>query len=389
MLEPSRRVRVVARTDPSALQWLALCATPILAVVVARCLGSSVPEPLLAVPPALASIGAATVYRPLFFGGLGLLVAVVIAAAVPGSQAASAASMISVVAVTVISVFGTARNARGNQKLTAVTSVAEAAQRALLRPLPSQVGPVGVGVVYLAAAAEALVGGDLYEVARTPHGIRLIIGDVRGKGLGAVETAADVLGIFREVAHEVYTLAEVARRLDAGLARRWAEHEEFVTALLAEISPEAGRLTIYNCGHPAPILLSPGGPGGNPPPSVTTVEVAAPAPPLGIMSLGDSSRASRTLDFRPGDELLLYTDGVTEARDGERLFYPLGERVAALATASPDGRRPDVLEWLRADLLRHAGGPLDDDAAMLLVRAPMAWDGRGSPQGTAGRTVRT
>ena len=77
-------------------------------------------------------------------------------------------------------------------------------------------------MVYLAAAAEARVGGDLYEVARTPFGIRLIVGDARGKGLEAVETAADVLGVFREVAHEVYTLAEVARRIDASLARRLA-----------------------------------------------------------------------------------------------------------------------------------------------------------------------
>ncbi len=371
------------------MQWLALCATPILAVVIVRCLGSSLPEPLLAVPPALASIGAATLRRPLFFGGLSLLAAAVIAAAVSGSVALSVASMVSVVAVTVAAALGTALNARGHQKLTDVTSVAEAAQRALLRPLPSQVGPVGLGVVYLAAAAEAQVGGDLYEVARTPHGIRLIIGDVRGKGLGAVETAADVLGIFREVAHEVYTLAEVARRLDAGLARRWAEHDEFVTALLAEISPEVGRLTIYNCGHPAPILISSGGPGGDPPPGVTSVEVAAPAPPLGLMSLGDSSRAGRTLDFRPGDELLMYTDGVTEARDGQRRFYPLADRLTELVRAHPDGQRPGVLEWLRADLRRHAGGPPDDDAAMVLVRAPSAWAEQAPPLGRTDRTVTT
>src|SRR6202044_1900871 len=65
-----------------------------------------------------------------------------------------------------------------------VASVAEAAQRAVLRPLPEQLGPLKLGVVYLAAAAEARVGGDLYEVTHTEnHGIRLIIGDVRGKGL--------------------------------------------------------------------------------------------------------------------------------------------------------------------------------------------------------------
>lgn len=125
-------------------------------------------------------------------------------------------------------------------------------------------------MVYLAAAAEARVGGDLYEVTYTEtHGIRLIIGDVRGKGLGAVEVAADIIGRFREVAHGVGTLNEVAYRLDAGLSRRWGQYEEFVTALLAEINPVRGKLTILNCGHPPPILIRPED-------GVTVLEVSAP-----------------------------------------------------------------------------------------------------------------
>ena len=129
---------------------------------------------------------------------------------------------------------------------------------------------------------------------------------MRGKGLGAVEVAADVLGMYREVTHEVHTLQELARRLDAGLARRWGQHEEFVTALLAEIDPDAGRLSIYSCGHPPPILISDDG--------VTVLEVPAPAPPLGLLTLGDGSGAARSLPFKPNDQLLLYTDGVSEAR---------------------------------------------------------------------------
>jgi hypothetical protein len=148
---------------------------------------------------------------------------------------------VSILVVTLISAFGSARGGQDTQRLADVTSVAEAAQRALLRPLPRQVGPLELGVVYLAAAAEARVGGDLYEVTRTQFGIRLIVGDVRGKGLDAVEIAADVLGVFREVAHEVYTLAEVARRIDARLARRPAAPlEEFVAAVLAGLDPGAG-----------------------------------------------------------------------------------------------------------------------------------------------------
>ncbi len=267
------------------------------------------------------------------------------------------------------------------QQFADVTSVAEAAQRAVLSPLPEQLGPLKLGVVYLAAAAEARVGGDLYEVTHTKdHGIRLIIGDVRGKGLGAVEVAADIIGRFREVAHGVGTLNEIAYRLDAGLSRRWGPHEEFVTALLGEIDPERGTLTILNCGHPPPILLSPADG------AVTVLEVRAPAPPLGLITLGSDAGAKEVRAFRPNDQLLLYTDGVTEARDASREFYPLDERVKALApqvqpkltrSGRPRGGvTPTLLDLVRDDLLSYVGARPDDDAALLLVRAPAAWPGR-------------
>jgi serine phosphatase RsbU (regulator of sigma subunit) len=262
-----------------------------------------------------------------------------------------------------------------------VASVAEAAPRAVLRPLPEQLGPLKLGVVYLAAAAEARVGGDLYEVTYTEgHGIRLIIGDVRGKGLGAVEVAADIIGRFREVAHNVGTLNEIAIRLDAGLSRRWGQYEEFVTALLAEIDPDRGRLTLLNCGHPPPLLISPSDG------EVTVLDARAPAPPLGLLTLGSDAGAKEVYAFKPNDQLLLYTDGVTEARDASREFYPLDERVRALAPRTEPklgvagkllggGSAPTILDLVRDDLLRYVGAPPDDDAALLLVRAPAAWPG--------------
>jgi serine phosphatase RsbU (regulator of sigma subunit) len=371
--------------------WLALCGVPAvgaLAGLGVSGLGNGRLLPLLAVPPALAGIGAASPRRPMAYGALMLLAAAVVAP-FTATLPVSIAVVVSVLVVTAVSAAGAARSGKENRKLADVTSVAEAAQRALLRPLPGQVGPLQLWVVYLAAAAEARVGGDLYEVARTQFGIRLIVGDVRGKGLDAVEIAADVLGVFREVAHEVYTLAEVARRLDASLARRPdAPLEEFVTAVLAEIDPSAGTLTIYNCGHPAPIVLSRGGNDGpadqdrGQPPLVTTVEVVSPALPLRLMSLGDCSGAERSVLLRPGDALLFYTDGVTEARDSHREFYPLADRVAELAaTAGPSPAL--LLDRLREDLLHYVGAPLDDDAALLLVQSPGAWD-RQAPRLIAG-----
>jgi hypothetical protein len=354
--------------------WLELSTAILVAVVLIICAGQiwTAPlllGPLLAVPPALAGIGANTIRRPLAYGAISLLAAIIVALTASGNTHwMPVATIVTVIVVTVVATVGTAVSMVKDQQIANFISVAETAQRAVLRPIPRQVGPLEFGVVYLAAAADAKVGGDLYDVAKTPHGIRLIIGDVRGKGLGAVEVAADVLGMYREIAHEVHTLAELARRLDAGLSRRWGQHEEFVTALLAEIDPNAGRLTIYSCGHPPPILISRDG--------VTVLEVPAPAPPLGLLTLGDVSGAARTLPFKPNDQLLLYTDGVTEARDGRRMFYPLDERLPVLGANLPaeaaDGGAA-LLELLRDDLLRHAGRPLEDDAALLLVRAPAQW----------------
>ena len=381
-------------------RWLELATLVAAAAAAVVCLTKVWPSPLelvplLAVPPALAGIGARTIGRPLAYGAAAAAAAVIVDAVLSGGITVTQgthelplATVGAVAVTTVLSAAGavfagrraTPDQAQHEQQIADVASVAEAAQRAVLRPLPEQLGPLKLGVVYLAAAAEARVGGDLYEVTHTDaHGIRLIIGDVRGKGLGAVEVAADIIGRFREVAHGVGTLNEIAYRLDAGLSRRWGQYEEFVTALLAEIDPDRGKLTILNCGHPPPLLISPED-------GVTVLEVRAPAPPLGLITLGSDAGAKQVFTFKPNDQLLLYTDGVTEARDASREFYPLDERVKALAPKAlprltktgkirANGSAPTLLDLVRDDLLRYVGAPPDDDAALLLVRAPAAWPG--------------
>jgi hypothetical protein len=393
-------VRRLTRRADWKPSWLEVSSVVLIAVVLYNCFSHSKYEPpmldpLLAVPPALVGIGAASVHRPLVYGLISFLAAVAVELKpnVYGTWL-PIATMVTVFIITAVAAAGTEVNLRQRRQIADVTSIAEAAQRALLRPLPARLGPLSFGVVYLAAQAEAKVGGDLYEVVNTAeHGIRVIIGDVRGKGLGAVELAADVLGMFRELAHDAYSLAELASRLDAGLARDLARHEEFVTALLVEIDPDTGRATIFNCGHPSPLLISAPEDAGVGAPTVAVIEVAAPAPPLGLLSLGGEwTGAQAYLALRPNDQLLLYTDGITEARDAKRVFYPLPERVAhlliaraaskqaAVASAAANGHADGaacqhLLDLIRADLLRHTGEPLHDDAAMLLVRAPALWSG--------------
>ncbi|MEV4438873.1 PP2C family protein-serine/threonine phosphatase [Streptomyces sp. NPDC049577] len=319
-------------------------------------------SPLLATAPVLASIGTQRARAPLGAGIAALIMVPLLALADPNvPNGVHMTSGFTVLAVTCISTANVVLAATRERELLESRSVAEAAQRALLRPLPERVNGLRVAVRYLAAAAEARVGGDLYEVLTTPFGIRLIMGDVRGKGLAAVETASDVLGTFREAAQVEPDLGAVARRLDATVERRRSS-EEFVTAALLNL-PEGGsggprgtRAALVNCGHLPPLLWRPG--------AVTELETRAADPPLALWELTRDAYHDRTFDFGPGDLLLLYTDGVTEARDRAGRFYPLAERLAGM----PETGSPEVLlDRLVADLLAYTGGTLSDDAALLAV----------------------
>ncbi|WP_196217827.1 PP2C family protein-serine/threonine phosphatase [Streptomyces blattellae] len=312
--------------------------------------------PLLAAGPALA----ATTNGPrgvlcvgLLAVGLGATLGV--RDGVPGRELGAVLSAL--VAVTLASGLASALRGRRERVLAAVRSVAETAQHALLRPVPAIVGPFQVAVRYSAAAAEARIGGDLYALIPTPYGVRLIVGDVRGKGLPAVGTAALVLGVFREAAYDEPDLLAVVERIERSLARNLG-HDDFVTAVVAGF-PETGHLEVVNCGHTPPLLVHACG-------TVTAVESTRPAPPLGLRALTGDIPGLRVLPFADGDQLLLYTDGVTEARDRGRAFYPLAEGLERHVSDEP----ARTLGAIHDELLAHVGGRLHDDAALLLIRKP-------------------
>ncbi len=171
-----------------------------------------------------------------------------------------------------------------SQRLAGVTLVAEAVQRAILAPAPPRTGPVALSVRYLSAAAEAQVGGDLYEVVPGPSSVRLLVGDVRGKGLSAVRTATVVLGEFRAAAAGAGDVAHVARDVDRRIRPYLLDTEEFVTAVFVDIEHD-GRFHVVSCGHPAPVLLSRRG-------DIETVELDF-SPPLGLGLGADPDRGPR------------------------------------------------------------------------------------------------
>ncbi|MFI6943659.1 PP2C family protein-serine/threonine phosphatase [Streptomyces sp. NPDC050418] len=264
-------------------------------------------------------------------------------------------AMASVAGVTLAGITAAVMRQRREAELASVRSIAETAQRVLLRPVPRSAGPLTIAVSYTSAVAEARIGGDLYEVVASPFGVRVIVGDVQGKGLEAVETAALVLGAFREAAHEEPELTGVGARLERAVQRE-LQGEKFVTAVLAEIA-EGHAATLLNYGHPAPMLVHPDG-------STTFPEPPRYALPLGLALHGGPAPEPYETVFAPGDQVLLYTDGVTETRDAAGTFYPLSERAPLLGERAPEA----ALDAIRADLVAHADGPLQDDAAMLLLR---------------------
>ena len=315
-------------------------------------------SPVLAVVPVLA--GATTrVAKVPALAGVAATTAVVLLALdnrdVPLSVHVTA--LIAVLAATLASAANVVLVSARERELLQVRTVSEAAQRALLRPPPEHVGRLRIAVRYAAAAAEARIGGDLYDVVETQQGLRVLLGDVQGSGLGAVETAADVLGVFREAARTEPDLTALAGRLDAALARRPRPGDErFVTALLATIPVGSGPVELVNCGHPHPLLRRSG--------LVSELEPPEHRPPLSLLGLVGSPYPAAGFEPLPGDLLLLYTDGVSEARDGSGPFYPLAERLRAVTAQDPGA----VLDALLADVRAYAGAGLDDDAALLAVR---------------------
>jgi serine phosphatase RsbU (regulator of sigma subunit) len=226
-------------------------------------------------------------------------------------------------------------------------------------------------------------GGDIHDVMATPFGVRLLVGDVMGHGAPANRTGLAVLNAWRDLAFTEPSLAGVAVRLHALITR--SQHpERFVTALLANFPApddpcpgtgpaggpglddgisvaDAGSWTeLVCCGHPPPMLLRGG--------SAAFVTPYA-APPLGLLDLADGWCRASMIPVGDGDRLLLYTDGVCDARDAEGRFFPLAEVTAEAVQAGEAGgiAGTGLLDTLTARLEEHVGDRGCDDILLLLV----------------------
>lgn len=175
-----------------------------------------------------------------------------------------------------------------------------------------------------------------------------------------------MLGAFREGAHRHALLPDLMAAMDDSVARNLeevadTEHdagEHFVTALVLDIPDDGPHAEMVTAGHPPPLLVRAR--------QVTALAPGNSAPPLGMGELPVPPLRSDHFTFTAGDFLVLYTDGVIEARSPTGAFYPLAERVASFPSL-PGGGPDSLLHHIHRDLLAHTGGQLNDDIALLVI----------------------
>ncbi|MGV9884547.1 ATP-binding SpoIIE family protein phosphatase [Streptomyces sp. NPDC003006] len=219
-------------------------------------------------------------------------------------------------------------------------------------PLPASGTPdsAHVCIRYHCATDEARAGGNLYDVARTPFGLRVLVGDVRGSAVDAVRLAAAAVAGFRELACSTEELPRLASALETRLTPKLTAGIS-VTTLLAEFAP--GEVRVVNRGHHAPLRCS-----------RRRVELLEPTEATLPLGLGPSQPRQDRFPLRPGDRLLFYTDGLAAARNAQGTPFPLLDEATAALTEFP---MEEALRSLYTRLFRHAGR-LTDDLALVLCQ---------------------
>ncbi len=236
------------------------------------------------------------------------------------------------------------------------TEIADALQSSLLpRDLP-QIPGVEIAAAYVAATEGLEVGGDFYDVYRTPGGWGVAIGDVCGKGEEATAVTAAARHAIRVLAHWTADPAEVlAKANEVMLAEEFGDR--FVTAKNAHLRWQDGRLHVVlgSAGHPGPVLVRPDG---------RTTIMSPGGLPLGLFPTAQPGREE--IDLEPGDVLFFFTDGVTEARSPELTYFEdrLTDELAGLAGQPPR----DIVAGLQTLVVEFCRNELRDDMTMLVLR---------------------
>lgn len=246
-------------------------------------------------------------------------------------------------------------------------SIARVLQTNLLpQSLPEFPG-IAIAARYVAGTQGSEVGGDFYDVMRTPSGaLGMMVGDVEGHDPAAAAAMGQVRSSSRALAGQVRTPAELVDVMRASWDLIGVDH--MATVLYGRLDVATGHLILASAGHPPPVLVSKGRA------SVIRLE---PAPPLGVpggvtlappgterdRSAESGGAIAWEGQLGAGDVLVLYTDGLIERRD-----RPMQEGVAALTEIAESAWNGDPEELCDAIIAKLAAGPhLADDVALLAV----------------------
>ena len=212
-----------------------------------------------------------------------------------------------------------------------------------------------MAAAYLPAFARQGIGGDFYDVFLTEaKQIGILIGDVSGKGIEAAALAAASRSTIRSFAYEMPCAGDSLAHTNAVLYTQHATTGDFVTAFLAILDPTTGDIEYARAGHPPAAIRRANG-------SVEFLELGDP--PIGVFDrqVFESGRSS----LGPGDKIVLYTDGVVEARRDSQLFDVDGVDRALAGHGHKSA--PDVADEILRAAQEWARGDLRDDAAILVI----------------------
>jgi serine/threonine protein phosphatase PrpC len=200
------------------------------------------------------------------------------------------------------------------------------------------------------------VGGDAFDYSVDGDILRFGVFDAMGHGLGATLLASVALSAYRNARRAGLDLLDTSRSIDVVLGNQFGP-ESFVTGVLAELDMTTGRIRALSAAHPVPVLLRAGRSLGE-----LTLE---PGFPLGF---GTRDDAVAEIALEPGDRLVLFSDGVVEARSVEGDFFGT-ERLVDLLVRQESYQLPlpETLRRLIAAVLEHQQGALQDDATVLML----------------------
>lgn len=200
------------------------------------------------------------------------------------------------------------------------------------------------------------IGGDTFDYAVTNDTADILVLDSVGHGLTSALLASAAVGAYRHARRSQLDLPDISQAMNAVIAEQFGS-SQFATAAIVRLDLESGQLRWVNAGHPAPLILRRG--------SLIHPPACPPARPLGLQSGKPLECDSR---LQPGDQLLLYTDGVVEARSPTGEFFG-EERLAdfVLRAAAVGDPAPETLRRLMRQVLRHQSDQLQDDASIVLL----------------------